>query len=99
MALFKKDPPRACPKCGKADGWHILDNESSAVDYGESFDVRLQPGGHAGSAVDFGDRYREILRPGGYSSNQFTDMRIQNSRTGVLTYHCDGCGYEKAYHV
>ena len=39
MALFKKDPPRACPKCGKADGWHILDNESSAVDYGDSFDV------------------------------------------------------------
>ncbi len=23
MALFKKDPPKACPKCGKADGWHI----------------------------------------------------------------------------
>ncbi len=25
MALFfKKDPPRACPKCGKADGWRAL---------------------------------------------------------------------------
>lgn len=79
MALFKKDPPKACPKCGKADGWHIRDNE--------------------GSAVDFGDRFRETLRPGGFSSNQFTDMRIQNNRTGVLTYHCDQCGYEKAYHV
>ena len=25
MALFfKKDPPKACPKCGKADGWRAL---------------------------------------------------------------------------
>ena len=24
MALFKKDPPKACPKCGKADGWRFM---------------------------------------------------------------------------
>jgi predicted RNA-binding Zn-ribbon protein involved in translation (DUF1610 family) len=23
MSLFKKTPPKACPKCGRADGWHI----------------------------------------------------------------------------
>ena len=21
MGLFRKDPPPACPKCGKSDGW------------------------------------------------------------------------------
>ena len=26
MSLFKKDPPAACPKCGKADGWRCLMN-------------------------------------------------------------------------
>ena len=29
MALFKKDPPAACPKCGKADGWRVLTAEAS----------------------------------------------------------------------
>ena len=95
MALFKKSPPKACPKCGKSNGWHILGNEGSAVDYGGRFDVRLQPGGYAGSAVDIGDRSRETFCPGGASGNH----AVQNSRTGVLTYHCDQCGYEKAYHV
>ena len=99
MSLFKKDPPQACPKCGKADGWHILDNEGSAADYGDRFDVRFQPGGYAGSAVDLGDRSRETFCPGGTSGSQRTGMRFQNSRTGVLKYHCDECGYEKAYHV
>jgi hypothetical protein len=77
MALFKKDPPKACPKCGKADGWGIRINE--------------------GSAVEFGDRFRETLRPGGFSSNQFTDMRIQNTRDSAVTYQCSHCGYEKSY--
>ena len=28
MALFfKKNPPKACPKCGKADGWRALPAE------------------------------------------------------------------------
>ena len=27
MRLFKKDPPRLCPKCGEADGWSILTTE------------------------------------------------------------------------
>ena len=96
MALFKKDPPKACPKCGKADGWHILGNEGSAADYGERFDARLQPGGYAGSAVDIGDRSRETFCPGGSQGN---GTRYQNSRTGVLTYHCDQCGFEKTYYV
>ncbi len=29
MALFKKNPPAACPKCGKADGWRVLTAEAS----------------------------------------------------------------------
>ena len=79
MALFKKDPPKACPKCGKADGWHVQENESEAV--------------------EFGDRFRETLRPGGFSSNQFTDMRIQNRRSAAaaVTYICDNCGCKKTY--
>ena len=24
MSIFKKVPPKACPKCGNADGWHLL---------------------------------------------------------------------------
>ena len=24
MKLFKKDPPTACPKCGKSDGWRLV---------------------------------------------------------------------------
>ena len=33
MALFfKKNPPKACPKCGKADGWRALPAEP-AEDY------------------------------------------------------------------
>ncbi len=27
MSLFKKKIPAACPKCGKADGWHVLPEE------------------------------------------------------------------------
>ena len=28
MALFfKKNPPKACPKCGKEDGWRVLVDE------------------------------------------------------------------------
>ena len=99
MALFRKDPPKACPKCGKADGWHILNNEGTAADYGDRFSERLQPGGYAGRVADLGDRSRETFSPGETSGSQRTGMRFQNSRTGVLTYHCDECGYEKAYHV
>ena len=28
MSLFKKTPPKACPKCGRADGWHINRSEA-----------------------------------------------------------------------
>lgn len=28
MGLFQKNPPRACPKCGRADGWHITRSEA-----------------------------------------------------------------------
>ena len=45
MGLFKKDPPKACPKCGKADGWHMRNNEGSAVDLGDRFREALRPGG------------------------------------------------------
>ena len=27
MRLFRKDPPSACPKCGKTDGWVHLPYE------------------------------------------------------------------------
>lgn len=33
MSLFgAKNPPKACPKCGKADGWHVLPSETSQND-------------------------------------------------------------------
>lgn len=36
--MFKKDPPKACPKCGKADGWHMLQIDS-AQDYTNAADA------------------------------------------------------------
>ena len=27
--FFRKNPPAACPKCGKADGWRVLTAEAS----------------------------------------------------------------------
>ncbi len=39
MSIFKKEAPRACPKCGKADGWRALPEET----YG---------GGNAAAAVN-----------------------------------------------
>ncbi len=47
MALFKKEPPKACPKCGKADSWHVQDNESQAVEFGDRFRETLRPGGYS----------------------------------------------------
>ena len=33
MSLFgAKNPPKACPKCGKADGWHVLPSETPQND-------------------------------------------------------------------
>ena len=74
MALFRKDPPKACPKCGKADGWRVLTAEASQ-DYVNQ-----------GSAV-----------------NSFSSAPIRNTfspmgkKSSKLRYHCDSCGYEKAY--
>ena len=79
MGLFKKNPPAASPKCGKADGWHVLTAEAPR-DYVN----------HA-SAV-----------------NSFSPAPIRNTfgqnltgtmgkKSGKLRYHCDSCGYEKAY--
>lgn len=28
MSIFGKNPPQACPKCGKSDGWHVLISET-----------------------------------------------------------------------
>ena len=28
MSLFQKTPPKACPKCGRADGWRIVPSEA-----------------------------------------------------------------------
>ena len=28
MGLFSKKPPKACPKCGRADGWRIVPSET-----------------------------------------------------------------------
>ena len=38
MALFKKDPPKACPKCGKADGWRCMPS-----DMPQSMDANAAP--------------------------------------------------------
>ena len=27
MCIFKKEAPSKCPKCGKADSWHVVRNE------------------------------------------------------------------------
>ncbi len=44
MALFKKDPPKACPKCGKADSWRcVIDDapQSNALNAGMGNDFYL----------------------------------------------------------
>lgn len=28
MGLFSKTPPKACPKCGRSDGWRIVPSET-----------------------------------------------------------------------
>ena len=28
MSLFRKQAPKACPKCGKTDGWHAVHDNS-----------------------------------------------------------------------
>ncbi len=48
MSLFRKEPPKVCPKCGKEDGWHMLPiettqdyvNTSSAVNPFSSAPIR-----------------------------------------------------------
>ena len=33
MSFFKKDPPAACPKCGKTDGWRcVLSNTPQSAE-------------------------------------------------------------------
>ncbi len=27
MCIFKKEAPSKCPKCGRADGWHVVREE------------------------------------------------------------------------
>ncbi|MBQ1520209.1 MAG: hypothetical protein IIZ56_01905 [Clostridia bacterium] len=27
MCIFKKEAPSKCPKCGKADGWHVVSED------------------------------------------------------------------------
>ena len=44
MALFQKEPPKACPKCGKEDGWRcVIDDTplSTAVNAGMGNDFYL----------------------------------------------------------
>ena len=50
MSLFKKTPPKACPKCGRADGWHCVTDtlpQSNASDAGLGnpfyFDMQRDP--------------------------------------------------------
>ena len=31
MGLFSKKPPKACPKCGRADGWRIVPSETPTM--------------------------------------------------------------------
>lgn len=78
MGLFKKDPPKACPKCGKAEGWRVLTeaqqtwtNQASAVNAFSSAPIR---GSFGQNVTGTAGRKSEKLR-----------------------YHCDSCGFEKAY--
>ena len=80
MALFfSKKPPKACPKCGRADDWRVLPSEA------------VQGYVNTADAV-----------------NQFSPALIRNTfgqnltgtvgkKSQKLRYHCDSCGYEKAY--
>ena len=77
--FFRKNPPAACPKCGKADGWRVLTAQASQ-DYVNQ-----------GSAVN---SFSSAPIRNTFSQNLTGAMGKKSSK---LRYHCDSCGYEKAY--
>ena len=79
MSLFKKEPPKACPKCGKADGWRLLTAESTH-DYVNSVSA-VNSFSPAPARNTFG---QNLAGSAGRKSPK-------------VRYHCDNCGYEKAY--
>ena len=79
MALFfKKNPPKACPKCGKAEGWRVLPNEIPQDYVGNA---AVNPFASAPIRGTFGQGLTGTV----------------GKKSQKLRYHCDCCGYEKAY--
>ena len=79
MSLFKKEPPMACPKCGKADGWHLMPIEAPQ-DY-----VNTASAVNSFSSAPIRNTFGQNL------------TGTMGKKSKKLRYHCDSCGYEKAY--
>lgn len=79
MSFFRQEPPKTCPKCGKADGWRVLPSETPQ-DY-------VNPA----SAVN---SFSSAPIRNTFSQNLTGTMGKKSKK---LRYHCDSCGYEKAY--
>lgn len=80
MALFfRKNPPKACPKCGKAEGWRVLPNDI--------------PQDYVSSAAAVNPFASAPIR-GTFGGNMTGTVGKKGQK---LRYHCDSCGYEKAY--
>ncbi len=65
MALFKKDPPKACPKCGRSDGWRIQEDVGQSIEFGDRFSETLRPGGYKGNMfteMRIQNRRRNVVR-------------------------------------
>ena len=77
--FFNKKPPKACPKCGKADGWRALP-EAVQQDYA-----------NAAAAVN---PFSSAPIRGTFGQN-LTGTAGKKSRK--TRFHCDHCGFEKAY--
>ena len=79
MSFFKQEPPKACPKCGKADGWRVLPSETPQ-DY-----VNPAAAVNSFSSAPIRNTFSQNL------------TGTMGKKSKKLRYHCDSCGYEKAY--
>ncbi len=78
MSIFRKDPPKVCPKCGKGDGWRCLPAEPVQNNVTDARAVNT-----FSSAPIRGSFGMNLTRNAGQSKR--------------LRYHCDNCGFEKAF--
>lgn len=81
ISLFRKDPPKACPKCGKTDSWHLLlDHEEEYQSY-----VTSASAVNSFSSAPIRNTFGQNL------------TGTVGKKGRKLRYRCDSCGYEKAY--